>query len=93
MYPTIRLEIEGVKHAMIYHFSSFSKDLEEVVKNALEKICTEEYVQGFVYMEIEKLIPELIHSALHHPELKSKLTDSIIKEFTGNAKRGVANES
>ena len=46
--PIIRLEVEGMKHAVLHAFSDHLLTMDEDIKAAVDKIVTPEYIQRIV---------------------------------------------
>lgn len=58
--PIIRLDIERMRETITQAFMAHSADMDSYVKQALDTMCTEEFIQDLVTAELAQLVPEII---------------------------------
>lgn len=79
--PIIRIEIEGIKHSLITAIIDHNKDMEQIVKAKLEKICTVEYMEALIEKELRDLIPKVIHDSFNDYSVIEGFRSMVIKEI------------
>jgi len=60
MYPTIKVEVEGVRHAIVQAFTDHNHEIEVGIEKALNEIN----IGDIVTNEVNRLIPYLIKEAV-----------------------------
>lgn len=60
MYPTIKVEVEGVRHAIVQAFASHNREIETGIEKAMSEIDIGEIVTN----EVNRLVPYLVKEAV-----------------------------
>lgn len=78
--PIIRLEIEGVKHAILHHLQGHSQDLERMIEKHLDEFDFEAHVKAAVNEFVPIVLKESISRALE--SRRGELAEAIAKSPT-----------
>jgi hypothetical protein len=62
--PTIRLEIEGMRHAILHAFSQHNRDIEEYLQKETEKFVKGYDFQAAVAKSLGPLFDEIVRKAV-----------------------------
>ena len=84
MIPTIRLEIEGMKHAITHHMSEHVLHLDQDIRNAIEKFCTMENILQIINEEVSCQIDVAIAEEVkkffsYHSEGRARVREAVEK--------------
>jgi hypothetical protein len=58
--PIIRLEVESMKHTMLYHLMQYSAQMDETLQKAVENFCTPENLETIIMNETSKVLDRVI---------------------------------
>ena len=58
--PIIRLEVEGMKFAILKGLAEYATDLSEEIKSAVERFCTPANIQSVIDREVHTVISRAI---------------------------------
>ena len=58
--PAIKLEIEGMKHAILHHFADHNKRVETAVEGEIDNIVASLDIAGIVREELSKAVEEAV---------------------------------
>lgn len=59
-FPVIRMEIEGMKASILHAMSQYQIDVDAYVREALDRITSDDAIQQLVNDEAEKAIEEAV---------------------------------
>jgi hypothetical protein len=84
MLPVIRLEIEGMKHEISHYMSEHVLQLDQDIRNAIEKFCTMENIQLTITAEVLKQLDIAISEEVrnfftYHAEGRAKVREAVEK--------------
>lgn len=64
--PIIRLEVEGMKKAIMHALTQHTAMMDEDIKTAVDRVCTPEYVSSLVAEVTQKEMTEAIERQIKH---------------------------
>jgi hypothetical protein len=89
-FPTIRLEVEGMKYAILAAFTEQNAKTDEYVREALSKYCSPANLRQVVARNVEATIEEGVRDALRdffkYGEGQKIIKDRILKEILNSGK-------
>lgn len=91
--PFIRLELDDMKYAIIHHFSKYHEGISKIIETKLNDVCTEEYLEALIEIEIKKLVPSLISNVLNDFEIKEQMKNTILESMKPKSDEVVEDDS
>lgn len=76
--PHIRIELRGLGQMIAGQIMVRSNEFESAVAKALDELIANGRLEQLVRLEVEKIIPLAVESALHSYQVHDKLRDIII---------------
>lgn len=82
--PIIRLEIEGMRHEITHYMSEHVLQLDQDIRNTIEKFCTMENIQLTISAEVLKqldiaIAEEVRNFFSYHAEGRAKVREAVEK--------------
>lgn len=62
--PIIRMEVEGMKHAIMAAFMEHTAKLDEDMKAAVEQFCTPDNLKSIIYSQVKSVLDQIIRSEI-----------------------------
>ena len=73
--PIVRVHIEKMKEEIVNAFVLQNAQITVYIKDALDKICTEEYVKALVERNIQEIVPEIMADVFRDYEIRRNIRD------------------
>lgn len=64
--PKLRVELDGVRHALITHLQAHHQEIEAIIEKAIQEIDLEDLIKTQVNMVLPGLLKEAIADAIRH---------------------------
>jgi hypothetical protein len=80
--PRIRIEMEGIRAGVIHHMGQHNDEFNDMVKDALDRTLTEEWVKASIQDAVNKTVQSAINGLGDNWELKQAVSNALGKALS-----------
>lgn len=79
--PMVRVHIEKMKEQICNAFILQNNQINQYIKEALDKVCTDEYIKALVEENVTEIVPDIMKDVFRDYSVRAKIRDNIRANF------------